>query len=229
MYRYYVTWVLSLWWVGLGASHASRVEAVWNLTPVDTPWHAENHEVWIDHERHEVVIRAWYFAAHNHPKAWEQLEFALSFWNSQSREFALQIDSQGTHTSYPIRFELEIPQGRYTEDGFYIPTQLVSAQFITQVEVIPAARMPIKRTSQLPVAGYAPSNFIYISSLHTDNKWIGPHEVGHRLGADHVPATIMDEDLEGITYRVNKRIIKSIVETQVPVLWEQKGWRIIRL
>ncbi|MEL6131861.1 MAG: hypothetical protein AAFR59_00705 [Bacteroidota bacterium] len=230
MLRYFAIGTLCLWLMEVSAlGEYRRWESTASHVRLDTPRHAENHEVWIDHDLRQVVIRAWYSAAHNHPQAWRQLQFALTFWNSQSGQFGLQIKSEGRRMVYPIRFDLRIPDGTYTESGFYVPHQNVSAQFLTQVEVLPATKMPVLRASHNPVAGYAPANFIYISELHAENKWIGPHEVGHRLGSHHIEGTIMDHNLLDIRPVVNTRIVQDIVETQLPVLWKKKGWKVIRL
>jgi len=165
-------------------------------------------------QRPEIVIRAWFYAAHNRPEEHAQIAEAVEFWNQQSGRFVYRLGKGQAAVDYRIRFELAAAPGTYDTGGFFIPQLNVDARLLNQVQVVSdqdMARLSSRREGA-KVVGYAPSNLIYIADSHSDNLDIGIHEAGHRLGAAHA-AGAMACDLHRVSDGITRHTVKDILAT----------------
>lgn len=175
----------------------------------------ERFQATIFHEKGEekILIRAYLYAARNHPQERQQLDAALHFWNSQSERFAYRVGKKGKEKYYPIVFDLMEAPGYYNENGFFLPEPDVSEGLLIPIEIVPDKAM--KKLQKLmdnesPIVGYA-SDKIYISANYSDLMEIGLHETGHKLGAGHSEEGVMAHAVDLIHMSVHKQNIREIL------------------
>jgi len=167
----------------------------------------------IDHEQKQIVVRAWFFAARNHPREREQLAAILKFWKRQNQRFIYRLGRGQEAIDYRIEFELRQAPGTHGPGGFFLPSPEVPTSLLNQIEVVPRQDMDRLRpsTPQSRMAGYAPNNFIYIAEDVSQQTWIGVHEAGHRIGLSHEAQGLMNPQLDHLSRRVSRRAIRQIL------------------
>lgn len=216
-----VAWVFLFLWSGLTWAlnpfiHSGLQGGLGDdsLSGTPTDGHAPHVAVTVVHHASgpAIVVRAWFYAAHNRPEEHAQIHKAVEFWNSQSGRYVYRLGRGDTAIDYPVVFELAAAPGHYDQGGFFIPAMPIEAHLLNQVQVVPDAAMARLqgRHPGSQIVGYAPSNLIYIAASHSENLAIGIHEAGHRLGAGHTHGA-MDCSLNMVTQRINRHTVRDIL------------------
>mgnify|MGYP006267045893 CR=1 FL=1 len=178
----------------------------------------------IDHQRREIKIKAWFFAARQDPAAKRQLRAILTFWQRQNGRFVYRLKTPHGKVDYRIGFDLREAPGSYGPQGFFLPDSQVSLALLNQVEVVPKDQLDRLHPPrpQQRVVGYAPNNFIYIASDVADQTWIGIHEAGHRLGVGHHSLGIMREEVSPAQRYLPRQAVREMLASADII---GRGWR----
>jgi len=124
-----------------------------------------------------------------------------SYWNSQSGKFSYQIGKGDNAISYSVNFELTTGDASTNTIQNTVSVLPNDSKIFKTVD---ANGNPIER------GGVSDGKSFSVQDQYFGSKTIGPHEMGHNLGADH-SFGLMDAETGGHTENINRNTISDIL------------------
>jgi len=135
------------------------------------------------------------------PKAKDVAQMGVDYWNSQSGKFSYQIGKGDNAVNYSINFELTT--GDASENAIQ-----------NTVSVLPNDSKIFHKTdangNPVERGGVSDGQTFSVQDQYATSKTVGPHEMGHNLGADHSYG-LMSTDTGDQTDKINTNTISDIL------------------
>jgi hypothetical protein len=189
--------------------------------------------VYVDHKTKTIIVKATLNTPKGDQPSSNEAKQSAEFWNAQSDKFQYRVTlDNGSYAFYDVKFDVKVSE---SDDVSQYAKQAHSGAIDWQTGVQdpptyskggsqednsfrvldkndPFFSQQSKSTAESENRGGVTINETdaAIKNMYTGGD-AGPHEVGHQLGAGHVPNTIQSPSLDGTKRTVNENVIRNIL------------------
>lgn len=189
--------------------------------------------VYVDHTTKTIIIKATLNTPKGDKPSSDEAKQSAEFWNGQSSKFQYRVAlDDGSYAFYDVKFDIKVTE---SEDVSQYAKQSNSGaidwatgkedpptyskggtQEDNSFRVLdkndPFFSQQAKTTAKADNRGGVTINETdaAVKDLYAGGD-AGPHEVGHQLGAGHVPNTIQSPSLDGTKRQINANVVRNVL------------------